>query len=336
MRWIDAFTRALAWRCTVKDFHQLTSAGQFRRMRRLAALALDEHRLQVAQLLPLVHGENTTFRAILETGDHVVVRIHRTDYQTPASIHSELSWTAAIRREVGIPTPRPRTSPKGDRVLELTTPGVPETRCVVIFDWLNGRFRTRAVRPIEIRRIGLAMARLHRHSSRWTPPPGFTRHRWDIATMLPDDELWQAILEKVKGSVADALSGFRERTFTAVDTWGTDAQRFGLVHADLHFWNVLHHRDGLRILDFDDCGWSYYVSDVATALMGIRDKPEHVRAFLEGYRSERPFTSEEEAMLSVFYQLRELFELRWVAERKDNPSIHAYFDRSVQRCMEWL
>jgi Ser/Thr protein kinase RdoA (MazF antagonist) len=45
---------------------------------------------------------------------------------------------------------------------------------------------------------------------------------------------------------------------------GTD--QFGLIHADLHLDNALFWRDDVRIIDFDDCGFGYWLYDIAVSL----------------------------------------------------------------------
>lgn len=321
------------------SFHELSGAGQFRRMRKLGWKALAAYNLSPnnARMTPLEHCENTTFRVRrTDGGPEHVLRIHRTDYQTEASIASELAWTQAIRDELDIPTPEAVVSQTGARIQRVHADGIPEARHVVLFKWLDGRFRNRGLRADELALIGRTMARLHNHGASWKVPDGFVRFRWDVHTMLPDDSIWREILASTELEDTESLllEAFRSQLVEHLERWGTSPERFGLVHADLHSGNVLFHRDGIRVIDFDDCGHSYYCADVATALMSVRNRPDRVSAFLEGYRAERAFGPEDESMLPVFYRVRELFELRWVMERQDNPSVFKYLARSLRRCLK--
>jgi hypothetical protein len=61
----------------MKSFETLTYAGQLRRLRRLAADALAPYDIHEPRLTALAHGDNTTFRVDLATGERYVLCIHR-------------------------------------------------------------------------------------------------------------------------------------------------------------------------------------------------------------------------------------------------------------------
>ena len=58
-----------------------------------------------------------------------------------------------------------------------------------------------------------------------------------------------------------------------LERFGTGAERFGLVHADLRLANLLVDGRHLRIIDFDDCGFSWFMYDFATAVSFIEHEP---------------------------------------------------------------
>jgi Ser/Thr protein kinase RdoA (MazF antagonist) len=47
------------------------------------------------------------------------------------------------------------------------------------------------------------------------------------------------------------------------DLLGRAAPLWGLIHADLHRDNILLHHGEIGVIDFDDCGWGYYLFDLA-------------------------------------------------------------------------
>ena len=72
--------------------------------------------------------------------------------------------------------------------------------------------------------------------------------------------------------------------------YGQDAKRFGLVHADIRLANLLVDGDHVRVIDFDDCGFSWFMYDFATTVSFMEDHPrvpELRDAWVEGYRSVR-------------------------------------------------
>ena len=58
-----------------------------------------------------------------------------------------------------------------------------------------------------------------------------------------------------------------------------------LIHADLHFGNVLQTDTGLAIIDFDDAGFGSRSQDLAIAIFYLRDDLAKERKLLEGYQS---------------------------------------------------
>ena len=72
---------------------------------------------------------------------------------------------------------------------------------------------------------------------------------------------------------------------------GEGAGEFGLIHADLHLGNVLFWRGEVRVIDFDDCGFGYWLYDIAVALWELRyrtDYEDFRSALIEGYTQHRP------------------------------------------------
>src|SRR5262249_48959629 len=81
-----------------------------------------------------------------------------------------------------------------------------------------------------------------------------------------------------------------------------------LVHADIRLANLMvDDAHQVRVIDFDDCGWSWFMYDFATTISFIEDHPavpELRAAWLEGYRSVAPLAAADEAELDTFVLLR--------------------------------
>ena len=63
-------------------------------------------------------------------------------------------------------------------------PQAGDTRICSVLRWMDGRIHEDSARPIHLRRLGDAMARLHDQADAWTPPPDFVRIRWDHETFF--------------------------------------------------------------------------------------------------------------------------------------------------------
>jgi Ser/Thr protein kinase RdoA (MazF antagonist) len=76
--------------------------------------------------------------------------------------------------------------------------------------------------------------------------------------------------------------------------FGSAPERFGLIHADLRLANLLVDDTHLRIIDFDDCGFSWFLYDFATAVSFIEDEPivpALLQAWLAGYARVAPLSA---------------------------------------------
>jgi Ser/Thr protein kinase RdoA (MazF antagonist) len=96
---------------------------------------------------------------------------------------------------------------------------------------------------------------------------------------------------------------------------GSDPDRYGLVHADLRLANLLVDGDTTYVIDFDDCGWSWYLYDLGAALSFIEDDPrvpELVDAWTRGYRRIRELSTEDEAEIPTFVMMRRLLLVAWI------------------------
>lgn len=191
------------------------------------------------------------------------------------------------------------------------------------------------------------MAHLQNHASRWGPPPGFTRGRvdWpiDAARRLPDP-FAPEVVTYVHALVANTLMGAEAEQVTAVlarvraseQALGQGPDAFGLIHADLHYGNLLFARSTVRAIDFDDCGFGPYLYDLAVMLSAILDWAEYpaLRAgLLAGYRRVRPLPVEDEGHLDTFIALRRVQDALWMLESRKHPAIGDDWEAEARQAM---
>jgi Ser/Thr protein kinase RdoA (MazF antagonist) len=265
-------------------------------------------------------SENATF-AVSE----LVIRVHRVGYSSAAEIRSELAWINALRRERVVETATPVAGVNGDYVQTLESPSGRARRLAVAFERLPGREPdSGAEAPQWFERLGEVTARMHLHSKSWALPEGFRRKRWDVEAMVGDRGYWgpwrAALGLDAAGvlTIEQALAVIRER----LERFGAGADRFGLVHADLRLANLLVDGSHLRVIDFDDCGFSWFMYDFAAAVSFIEHEEivgELVRAWVAGYRKAAPLSAEELAAIPSFVVLRRILLTAWLASHAEVP-----------------
>lgn len=295
-------------------------------MRSELAAALPQWNLsEHATLTFLSHSENTTFLAEDPfSGQRLVLRVQRIGYHAPAEIVSELSWITALIADDVIATPRPLADRDGLLLCSVQLNG--SMRQVVAFEYMSGYEPDQSGSlPSWFVKLGMLTAQLHRHSRSWTRPPAFQRKTWDFDAMLGTRPLWgdwraalglgnaeRQLLQRVADSLADRIS-----------TYGQQSERFGLVHADLRLANLLVDGERLGIIDFDDCGFSWFFYDFAAAVSFMEHESvvaELQEAWLQGYRTVASVSKDDEAMLPVFVMLRRILLTAWISSHSDTET----------------
>lgn len=275
------------------------------------------------QLLSI--SENATFRATAGARD-MVIRVYRPGYHEAAEIRSELAWIEALRADGVVPTPAIIPTHDGRLLNEVNEDGT--LRRLAAFAFVPG------IEPHEgadlahwFTRLGTFHARLHAHAKGWRRPEGFARKVWDFESMLGERPLWgdfrvalgldaagRALLERTARALKDRLAPL------------TTPESFGLIHADLRLANLLADGDSLTLIDFDDCGFSWYLYDFASAVSFMEHSPlvpALKEAWMAGYRTLAPLPADADAQLDVFVMLRRMLLTAWVASHAETPTAQA-------------
>jgi Ser/Thr protein kinase RdoA (MazF antagonist) len=289
-------------------------------MDELAAAALGRFGLSPAATASLCNvSENHTYRVEdPEAGCAYALRVHRPGYRTIPQIESELRWVDALREDGAVDTCVPVHAPGGERVVTVAADGLGE-RNVVLFEWLPGSEPDPEGDAVidGFRTLGAVSARMHAHARAWQPPPGFERPHWDYERTLGAGGHWGrwqdglgmgreelALLERLDATVRGRL-----------EAYGQGPDRYGLVHADIRLANLLVDGGHVRVIDFDDSGFAWFMYDFATTVSFMEDHPrvpELRAAWLEGYRSVAPLDPADEAELDTFVMLRRLLLVAWI------------------------
>jgi Ser/Thr protein kinase RdoA (MazF antagonist) len=284
---------------------------------RLAAGAIRLYDLSPqAQVERINVSENTTYRVTDPgSGRRYALRVHRLGYQSVEAIESELAWIDAVREAGTVETACPVAARDGSRVVSIRDEGHAE-RKAVLFEWLDGTTPD-AEDIASFRRLGAICASLHGHARSWRRPPGFTRLTWDCDQFIgPQGRAgrWQDGLG-VGREELELLSRLEETIRHRLVAYGRGRDRFGLTHNDLRLANLLLDGERMFVIDFDDCGDSWYMNDWATAVSMIEHHPKlpaMQEAWVDGYRSVAPLSHEDEAELPTFVMLGRLFFVAWV------------------------
>jgi Ser/Thr protein kinase RdoA (MazF antagonist) len=293
--------------------------GEQERIDGLAATALGRFGLSGEATAALCNvSENHTYRVDDPQSGTYALRVHRAGYRTARQIESELEWVDALREDGAVDTCVAVPVPGGERVVEVTADGL-GARNVVLFEWLPGAAPDPEGDDVipGFETLGAVSARMHAHARAWQRPPGFDRPAWDYERTLGAGGHWGAWQAGLGMGAEEAaqlakLDATIERRLRA---YGQSDDRFGLVHADVRLANLLVDEGHVRVIDFDDCGFAWFMYDFATTVSFMEDHPrvpELREAWLDGYRSVAPLDAADEAELDTFVMLRRLLLVAWI------------------------
>jgi Ser/Thr protein kinase RdoA (MazF antagonist) len=278
-----------------------------------------------AKVSLLHHRENAVFRVEDPAqGRPFALRVHREGYRTAQEIRSELAFMDALR-ETGVATPRARPGLDGDPVQTVSAPALAAPRDVDVLSWVAGAPLDVGAGERAYRLLGVTCARIQDGGRRWTPPPDFRRPTWDAQALVGKRALWGdyaelALLAPEQRALLDRAAAL---VFRRLDAFGRGADRFGLTHGDLMPDNVLL-QDGVpHVIDFDDCGFGWYLYDLAT-LLAVKaldpDRDAARDAWVAGYRSEAPLPEAHLRELETLVMARGLLLVGWMHTRRETKT----------------
>jgi Ser/Thr protein kinase RdoA (MazF antagonist) len=278
-----------------------------------------------AELTQFTLTEDSTYRVSEPGRTPLVLRVYRPGGRPAAEVQSELAWMSALRRDLGPIVPDILAGLDGSQLVEVVRTGLPACFCVA-FSLAPGDEPQEDDFRAWFPRLGEITARLHQQARAWQAPAWFSRPTWDVSTTLGERAHWGPWHASVPDREERAqLQRLADVVVARLEWFGTAAPRFGLVHADLRLANLLVDGEDIQVIDFDDCGFSWYLYDLACALTfneAHPDADELIAGWVESYRTIEPISVADEAEIPTFPMLRRLMLSAYVGLRPDTELAH--------------
>jgi Ser/Thr protein kinase RdoA (MazF antagonist) len=335
-------------------FNQLPRDQQLELFTSAAREALARWHISGASLRLIALRSNAVF-AVETSDERYILRVNWPERKSLAFARSEAAWTADLHRR-GLRVAHALREPEVVHVDDS-----PEMICTLIA-YLDGEQILGAdFTPEHAAATGRLMAQLHAAGQDFAPPPDFERFRLDFEGLFGARSIYkldaggEALLAPHR-PVLDAVTSRIADIFARLDAEGG---AFGLIHGDLKPDNMLFAApDQPRLLDFDDCGYGYFLYEFAPLLLFVR--PPHAppavnppsprlrrpqgaaqrgrggkgvrghyhalkSAAWEGYTSLRPLPDWQFEALETLVAGRFVASCLWVASHHDHP---AYRDKA--------
>ena len=261
------------------------------------------------------------------------------------AIRSHLLWLEALDRDTDLVVQKPVHSLSGDYVTGVQSDRDPPV-LVTLLRWVDGElvwdnYGDEAFVDLPsgiLRDVGAVLGKLHRHSSLWTLPEGFTRPEGE-----PDD--LQLNLNRLRPAADDGRIGagdfaVLERTVCRViehvaDMDGTP-QFLGMLHGDFSCGNCVAHRGEISPIDFDWCRFGHFLADVGWCFAVNPMSPTLCQAFLDGYVQQFPFPDNHLRTIESFFIESCIRLLSWRAEDpgEEFPSLPRFVECACRKYLE--
>jgi len=316
------------------------------RLQGLAERVVKRYALPGTATVKLINlSENATYRVDdPATGAKWALRVHREGYHSRTGIASELEWLIALKESGAAITPTPIPGIDGELIHTVADDGLPRPRNVVLFAWEEGQ-EPAATDAAGFEILGETAAHMHAHVRNWQRPPWFERHSWNFETSLgsrPHWGRWQdgmGVTPESLATMGDAVRLIERR----LGRFGKTPDRFNLIHGDMRLANLLMDGGTIKVIDFDDCGFSWFLYDCATTVSFFEDSPDVpalIDAWVRGYRRVGPLSAEEEAEIDTFVMLRRLLLVAWIGSHSETELAQsmgvAYTQATLPLCERYL
>ena len=298
----------------------------------VAADAAKRWNLRVRDLTWLSDGGKIVFKLKTAQGDYVL-RLHDSDGVDIDQLRSELRWLRHIRARSDLVVPLPVAIPgesQPEFIALIDSPGRRQQPAVAacLFAWIDGESKSAAqLTPQDVERVGAFLGALH-SKAQVHEQAGLARHRLDWQGLFGQDSPYSAAAGDLKLTPGQRqiFAAVGERVRAAMGRLGRDRRTFGLIHADLLSKNLLFSPGAVAALDFEFCGWGYFLYDLAPLLWQLKgeragDYPGLEAALWAGYTSLRPSSSQARDLLEDFVAARQLASCRWLLMNARHPRL---------------
>jgi Ser/Thr protein kinase RdoA (MazF antagonist) len=253
----------------VRDFASLTRIGKVRRVRQLAAAALNEYDIRVNSMRIHTFATNLLYRVRSDRGERFILRMAYPGWRTLEDLLAEAAWLDALHKDTDIGAPLVIRSSNGDSVLPMNGLGVPDTWYATLMTWVDGRLLAHHLTCANLERMGDLFARLHLHGKSWKPPSDFSTKRFEafLSRGEPDVIFGDGVVQTFRDD--DKRAFLLAREWVEREYSNLDRSDLRVIHCDLWHENIKLDGGRLRPFDFEDTIWGYRLHDIAMSMLDL-------------------------------------------------------------------
>lgn len=228
---------------------------------------------------------------------HFALKIYNPASRTAPEVQWEIDLTMHLINN-GAPIASPVAGKDGEYLQSIDIDG--QGHVGVVFEWAPGEKPKPELSTYTL--IGEAAARIHNAADTFTSD--LPREKYDAHELIDDQ------LERMKKPLEE--SGQRQRVFDLTERMRkvitNPALDYGIIHNDLTLDNVHLNGNELIVFDLDSAAESWRAAEPWGVLRASEDR---FKAWLEGYRSIREFSQEDEKAVAAFGIVEDIRNVVW-------------------------
>lgn len=260
-----------------------------------AKKALKDFAIKSQSIELIVENLTKVYKVIDDNGnDKYCLRLHKSNdnkKDDKVTVNSELEWISAIANDTDIAVPVPYKNIHGEYVTEIDGISCSLTK------WLDGENK------LDRETINLLielMAKMHKHTSTWEIPKGFTRPQFNVGDLTTACGLLDNLrADKGSKDVIEILLEAAKKAIIVINSIEKNQTTWGLIHNDLQPQNLLFLNGTMSPIDFGSCGFGFYLSDICTAFHYI--PPSYRETFFNEYVKHMPLPNNYVCMAEALY-----------------------------------
>lgn len=313
----------------------MSHLSELRKFRKIAVRAVAQFPLSNPRINYIGFTENVVYKISAQQGEFIL-RIHAASYRTQAAIEQELNYISTLRNS-GFNLQKPLNT-KADEQIAIV-----DGFEVSVLSWQKGRRKRRnSIADKHFIILGEYLAKLHDFSEK-NKKQIKSNHRefWTADQLLGKQAILGSSdgLESINSFNREVFDRCKKQTYERILAYQDKRpETFGMIHADLHFSNIIWRGDELLPIDFDDCGLGSFLHDLSIPIVTMNSAtPQHHRELLlNAYSQTRPLNQNDLEALDDFILTRHIVMQGWLMARSGHPKIKKYLERGMQSTMKIL